>query len=51
MKSKKSYNNNSESLSDPTQIKSERYELGLIDYSDVGYWDPKYEIQPTDIVA
>ena len=51
MKSKKSYNNNSKSLPDPTQIESERYESGVIEYSEVGYWDPKYEIQPTDIVA
>ena len=31
MKSKKSYNNNSKSLPDPTQIESERYESGVID--------------------
>lgn len=51
MKSKKSYNNNSKSLSERTRIKSDRYESGVIDYSDMGYWDPKYEVKPTDIVT
>ena len=24
---------------------------GVIDYSDTGYWDPTYEVKPTDIVT
>ncbi len=35
------------SISDPT----ERYRAGVLKYVQMGYWDPDYEIKPTDVLA
>jgi ribulose-bisphosphate carboxylase large chain len=35
------------SISDP----SERYRAGVLKYVQMGYWDPDYEVKPTDVLA
>jgi ribulose-bisphosphate carboxylase large chain len=34
-----------------TRIKTERYESGVLPYAKMGYWDPKYVIRETDVLA
>ena len=41
----------SQSVSERTRIKSERYESGVIPYAKMGYWDSSYTIKPTDVLA
>ena len=38
-------------VSERTRIKSERYESGVIPYAKMGYWDSKYSVKDTDILA
>jgi ribulose-bisphosphate carboxylase large chain len=39
----------SQSVSERTRIKSDRYESGVIPYAKMGYWDASYAA--TDILA
>jgi ribulose-bisphosphate carboxylase large chain len=41
----------SQSVSERTRIKSERYESGVIPYAKMGYWDASYTIKATDVLA
>nr|YP_010595027.1 ribulose-1,5-bisphosphate carboxylase/oxygenase large subunit [Paralia sulcata]WAJ57762.1 ribulose-1,5-bisphosphate carboxylase/oxygenase large subunit [Paralia sulcata] len=41
----------SQSVSERTRIKSDRYESGVIPYAKMGYWDASYTVQDTDILA
>jgi ribulose-bisphosphate carboxylase large chain len=40
----------SQSVSERTRIKSDRYESGVIPYAK-GYWDASYAVKATDILA
>jgi ribulose-bisphosphate carboxylase large chain len=41
----------SQSVSERTRIKSERYESGVIPYAKMGYWDATYTVKATDVLA
>ena len=41
----------SQSVSERTRIKSDRYESGVIPYAKMGYWDASYTVQETDVLA
>jgi ribulose-bisphosphate carboxylase large chain len=41
----------SQSVSERTRIKSERYESGVIPYAKMGYWDAAYSVKATDLLA
>jgi len=41
----------SQSVSERTRIKSDRYESGVIPYAKMGYWDAAYSVKTTDILA
>jgi len=41
----------SQSVSERTRIKSERYESGVIPYAKMGYWDALYTIKTSDVLA
>jgi len=41
----------SQSVSERTRIKSERYESGVIPYAKMGYWDASYAVKNTDVLA
>ena len=41
----------SNSVSERTRIKSERYESGVIPYAKMGYWDATYTVKATDVLA
>jgi ribulose-bisphosphate carboxylase large chain len=41
----------SQSVTERTRLKSERYESGVIPYAKMGYWDAFYEVKSTDILA
>jgi ribulose-bisphosphate carboxylase large chain len=41
----------SNSVSERTRIKSERYESGVIPYAKMGYWDATYTVKVTDVLA
>ena len=41
----------SQSVSERTRIKSDRYESGVIPYAKMGYWDAAYTVKDTDILA
>jgi ribulose-bisphosphate carboxylase large chain len=41
----------SQSVSERTRIKSERYESGVIPYAQMGYWDAAYTVKATDVLA
>ena len=41
----------SQSVSERTRIKSERYESGVIPYAKMGYWDATYTVKTTDVLA
>jgi ribulose-bisphosphate carboxylase large chain len=41
----------SQSVSERTRIKSERYESGVIPYAKMGYWDASYAVKATDVLA
>jgi ribulose-bisphosphate carboxylase large chain len=41
----------SQSVSERTRIKSERYESGVIPYAKMGYWDAAYTVKATDVLA
>jgi ribulose-bisphosphate carboxylase large chain len=41
----------SQSVSERTRIKSERYESGVIPYAKMGYWDASYAVKTTDVLA
>ena len=41
----------SQSVSERTRIKSERYESGVIPYAKMGYWDAAYTVKTTDVLA
>jgi ribulose-bisphosphate carboxylase large chain len=41
----------SQSVSERTRIKSDRYESGVIPYAKMGYWDASYAVKTTDILA
>ena len=41
----------SQSVSERTRIKSERYESGVIPYAKMGYWDASYQVKATDLLA
>nr|YP_009396991.1 ribulose-1,5-bisphosphate carboxylase/oxygenase large subunit [Spyridia filamentosa]ARW66177.1 ribulose-1,5-bisphosphate carboxylase/oxygenase large subunit [Spyridia filamentosa] len=41
----------SSSVEQRTRIKNERYESGVIPYAKMGYWDPKYVVKETDVLA
>ena len=41
----------SQSVSERTRIKSERYESGVIPYAKMGYWDANYAVKNTDLLA
>jgi len=41
----------SQSVSERTRIKSERYESGVIPYAKMGYWDAAYSVKQTDLLA
>jgi len=41
----------SNSVSERTRIKSERYESGVIPYAKMGYWDAAYSVKQTDLLA
>ena len=41
----------SQSVSERTRIKSDRYESGVIPYAKMGYWDASYAVKATDILA
>ena len=40
-----------QSVSERTRIKSDRYESGVIPYAKMGYWDASYAVKATDILA
>jgi len=41
----------SQSVSERTRIKSDRYESGVIPYAKMGYWDAAYSVKDTDVLA
>ena len=41
----------SNSVSERTRIKSDRYESGVIPYAKMGYWDAAYTVKQTDLLA
>jgi len=41
----------SQSVSERTRIKSDRYESGVIPYAKMGYWDASYSVKNTDLLA
>jgi len=41
----------SQSVTERTRIKSERYESGVIPYAKMGYWDANYQVKVTDVLA
>ena len=41
----------SNSVSERTRIKSDRYESGVIPYAKMGYWDASYAVKDTDVLA
>ena len=41
----------SQSVSERTRIKSDRYESGVIPYAKMGYWDAAYAVKTTDVLA
>ena len=41
----------SQSVSERTRIKSDRYESGVIPYAKMGYWDASYAVKNTDVLA
>ena len=41
----------SQSVSERTRIKSDRYESGVIPYAKMGYWDASYAVKTTDVLA
>jgi ribulose-bisphosphate carboxylase large chain len=41
----------SNSVSERTRIKSERYESGVIPYAKMGYWDATYTVKSTDVLC
>ena len=41
----------SQSVSERTRIKSDRYESGVIPYAKMGYWDAAYCVKQTDLLA
>jgi ribulose-bisphosphate carboxylase large chain len=41
----------SQSVSERTRIKSDRYESGVIPYAKMGYWDAAYTVKQTDLLA
>ena len=41
----------SQSVSERTRIKSDRYESGVIPYAKMGYWDASYSVKTTDVLA
>ena len=41
----------SQSVSERTRLKSDRYESGVIPYAKMGYWDASYTVKETDILA
>jgi ribulose-bisphosphate carboxylase large chain len=41
----------SQSVSELTLIKSDRYESGVIPYAKMGYWDAAYSVKQTDLLA
>jgi ribulose-bisphosphate carboxylase large chain len=41
----------SQSVSERTRIKSDRYESGVIPYAKMGYWDASYVVKTTDVLA
>jgi ribulose-bisphosphate carboxylase large chain len=41
----------SQSVSERTRIKSERYESGVIPYAKMGYWDAAYNVKVNDVLA
>jgi len=41
----------SQSVLERTRIKSERYESGVIPYAKMGYWDARYSVKATDVLA
>ena len=41
----------SQSVSERTRIKSDRYESGVIPYAKMGYWDASYSVKDTDVLA
>lgn len=41
----------SQSVSERTRIKTERYESGVIPYAKMGYWDAGYTVKSTDVLA
>jgi ribulose-bisphosphate carboxylase large chain len=41
----------SQSVSERTRIKSDRYESGVIPYAKMGYWDASYAVKATDVLA
>jgi ribulose-bisphosphate carboxylase large chain len=41
----------SQSVSERTRIKSDRYESGVIPYAKMGYWDAAYSVKQTDLLA
>merc|ERR1711988_300976 len=41
----------SQSVSERTRLKSDRYESGVIPYAKMGYWDASYAVKTTDVLA
>jgi len=41
----------SQSVSERTRIKSDRYESGVIPYAKMGYWGASYAVKTTDVLA
>jgi len=41
----------SQSVTERTRIKSDRYESGVIPYAKMGYWDAAYQVKDTDVLA
>ena len=40
-----------DNVKERTRIKSERYESGVIPYAKMGYWDDRYAVKDTDVLA
>ena len=51
MKSKYNYIKPIEHIYQDVHVHELSDRSGVIDYSDTGYWDPTYEVKPTDIVT
>jgi ribulose-bisphosphate carboxylase large chain len=41
----------SQSVTERTRLKSDRYESGVIPYAKMGYWDAAYAVKATDVLA